>query len=286
MDNSIDINAYFNRIGFKNDALPDLDTLRELHILHTLTIPFENLNPLLQIPVLLDIDSIQSKLVDQQRGGYCFEQNLLFQKVLERIGFNVTPLSGRVLLNKHEDTITPKTHQILLVNIQNTKYIVDVGFGGQSPCEPILLETDKIQETSHGNYRVLEREDFYLLQISIRHRWTNLYRFTTRKSYKIDYEVANWYTSTHPDSKFTKKLTVALAGKDCRYVLNDNVFKIYYTNGEIEKQILSNPSEVIEVLEEVFGLDTSLLHGIEKIIEERFFSKSNRTKGLDSDQTS
>lgn len=280
MNNSLDLKAYFNRIGFKDEASPQLNTLRELHILHTLAIPFENLDPLLKIPVQLDIDSIQKKLINQQRGGYCFEQNILFQEVLERIGFDVTPISGRVLLGKHEDTITPLSHMLLLINLNNNRYIIDVGFGGQSPCEPILFEPKKTQETSHGTYRILEREDFYLFQITIQHKWTNLYRFTTLKAHKIDHEIANWYTSTHPDSKFTNNLTVAFAGEDCRYVLNNNHFKVYYNNGEIEKQILSSPREIIQTLEEVFGLDTSQLNDLKDKLSELLNIKTKEVENI------
>lgn len=266
MDSFLDLKAYYNRIGYENNAALILNTLKELQILHTQAIPFENLNPLLQIPVRLDLDSIQQKLIHQKRGGYCFEQNLLFQKVLERIGFNVTPISGRVIFNKHEDTLAPKTHMILLVHHDNNKYIVDVGFGGQAPCEPILLEPNKIQKTTHGNYRILEREDSYLLQVDFQGRWANLYRFTIKKTYQLDYEVANWYTATHPDSHFTKRLTVALAGKDCYFVFKDNHFRTYHSNGEIEKQILTSSEEIIKVLIEVFGLDTSRLPNFEKTL--------------------
>lgn len=264
MTHSFDLKAYFNRIGFRNNVTTQLTTLRELHILHTQAIPFENLNPLLKIPVRLDINSLQKKLIDQKRGGYCFEQNLLFQKVLETIGFDVTSLSGRVLLNKHEDTLTPKTHMLLLVQIKQQNYIVDVGFGGTSPCEPILLEPDLVQVTSHGDYRILEREDFYLLQVNIQSRWVNLYRFTTQETPKLDYKIANWYASTHPDSHFTKKLTIALAGEDCRYVFNNNHFKTYYQNGEVEKKLLSSTMDILQVLEDIFGLQTSYIQNIEK----------------------
>ena len=88
------LQPYFERIGFHGNATPTLETLRSIQHLHTETIPFENLNPLLGIPVSLDLQSLEGKLLHAERGGYCFEQNHLMKKVLETIGFRVTGLGA------------------------------------------------------------------------------------------------------------------------------------------------------------------------------------------------
>lgn len=90
MSTSVDLSAYFKRIGYdKEDPSASSKTLKKLHRLHTQAIPFENLNPLLGLPVKLDTKSLQQKLVYDERGGYCFEHNLLFKRILETIGFSV-----------------------------------------------------------------------------------------------------------------------------------------------------------------------------------------------------
>jgi arylamine N-acetyltransferase len=96
MDEPVDLDAYFERIAFHGTATPTLQTLRELHALHTQAIPFDGFSPFLGEKVKLDVDSLQEKLVRGGRGGYCFEQNVLLWRVLETIGFRVTGLSGRV----------------------------------------------------------------------------------------------------------------------------------------------------------------------------------------------
>ena len=79
----IDLDAYFRRIGYDGPRDASLETLRELHRLHPQAIPFENLDPLLGRPVNLDPASLQAKLVEGGRGGYCFEQNgvLVFRRI-------------------------------------------------------------------------------------------------------------------------------------------------------------------------------------------------------------
>ena len=57
-----------------------------LHDLQPQVIAFENLDPLLKRPVKLDAASLEAKLVKGGRGGYCFEQNLLFGHVLRALG--------------------------------------------------------------------------------------------------------------------------------------------------------------------------------------------------------
>src|SRR5690606_104383 len=103
---SVDTEAYFNRINYSGDRTPTLGTLQRIHSLHPKHLPFENLNPLLRIPVKLDLESLSQKMLKQRRGGYCFEHNLLLKAVLESIGFSVRGLAARVLWNHPLDAIT------------------------------------------------------------------------------------------------------------------------------------------------------------------------------------
>src|SRR3546814_16773672 len=86
MHGSIDVNAYLRRIGWHGATTADLTTLRALAIAHIAAIPFENLDPLLGMPVSLELPALEQKLVHAGRGGYCFEQNLLFAAALRPPG--------------------------------------------------------------------------------------------------------------------------------------------------------------------------------------------------------
>src|SRR5690606_30227601 len=165
---SFDLDAYLKRIRYTGPHTPTLNTLRAIHALHPAAIPFENLNPLLRIPVTLDPASLHAKLVEAKRGGYCFEQNLLFKDALEAIGFPVTGLAARVIWNRGEDAITSRSHMLLLVEIEGEQYIADVGFGGQTLTAPLRLELDVEQETPHEPFRLIEHDGDFLLQAKIR----------------------------------------------------------------------------------------------------------------------
>jgi len=264
------LDGYLERIGFEDAVQPTLKTLIRLTRLHTRHIPFENLNPLLGIPVKLDTASLYEKMVAQKRGGYCFENNGLFYEALKSIGFNVEPLAGRVLWNQPEDKMTAQTHMLLHVKINGEDYLTDVGFGGNNPTEPLKFEIDSPQSVFLGTYKYVQHKDHYFLKGFIADQWRTLYRFKPIPSPFIDRKVANWYTSTHPDSHFTRVLTVARAGKDCRLVLSDNLFKRFYEHRPAEKNKLSTPEEMLEVLKSEFGLELPPACGLKQRLS-RFF---------------
>src|SRR5260221_833573 len=103
----LDIEAYFRRIEYAGERKPTLSALHDLHLAHATHIPFENLDVMLRRPIRLDLASIESKLVHNRRGGYCFEQNLLIAAVLEQLGFSVTLLAARVRFGAQR--ILPRT---------------------------------------------------------------------------------------------------------------------------------------------------------------------------------
>jgi N-hydroxyarylamine O-acetyltransferase len=263
----VDLDAYFHRVGYAGNRTPTHDTLRELQLRHAEAIPFENLNPLLGWPVRLDPASLEQKLVRDGRGGYCYEHNLLFRDVLESLGFRVVGLAARVLLNVPEGAIRPKTHVLLLVEVAGQTYLVDVGFGGQTPTAPLRLEAGIEQRTSHGSFRLIRAGDGFVLEADVRGEWKPLYRFDLREQHLVDYEVANWYVSTHPGSHFLNALLAARPATGRRYGLWDNELSMHTVGGATEKRIISNVAELKGVLTDLFRLTLPAAPGLEPILE-------------------
>src|SRR5262245_13865115 len=211
------LKAYLNRVGFSGVASPTLQTLQQLHLRHAQTIPFENLNPLLGWTVQLDPASLEQKLVHEGRGGYCYEQNLLFKHVLESIGFKVTGLAARVVWNSPPDAVLPRTHMLVRVDLEGQAYIADVGFGGLTLTAPLLLEAGIEQSTPHESFRLMRDGEEFIMQVNLAGAWKPLYRFTLQEQLQPDYEMANWYVSRHPKSRFVNGLIVARPAPDRRY---------------------------------------------------------------------
>jgi len=263
------LNAYFERIGYTGPHEASLEVLKELHLLHPAAIAFENLNPLLGIPVLLDPQSIHQKLINENRGGYCFEQNLLFMQVLRFLGFSVRGLAARVLWNVPEGQITPRGHMLLLVEAEGVQYVADVGFGGQVATAPLLLEAGKIQETPHELYQLKKDGDDFILRTKVRETWKPMYRFNLVEHFREDYEVTNWYLSNHPASHFVTGLIAARAdiNPHRRYTLRGNEFSTHYLHGETEKQLLTTVTALKEILQQKFLIDLSGLPGLDAALE-------------------
>ncbi|WP_207848796.1 MULTISPECIES: arylamine N-acetyltransferase [unclassified Pseudomonas] len=245
---------YLQRLGFDTPPAPTLDTLRQLQWRHTGVFPFENLSTITGAPVLIDLASVEQKVLHGGRGGYCYELNNLFLALLQELGFEARGISGRVVLAQPEGTWTARTHRLSLVIIDGERYITDVGFGGMVPTAPLLLDTEAEQATPHEPYRIEKQADGYMLRAQVAGEWRAMYLFDLQRQEDIDYTLGNWYVSTHPESPFAKRLMVARTGEGWRRTLNNGSFAIHHMGADSERREVADVDELIEVLEQEFGL--------------------------------
>lgn len=251
----IDLDAYLRRIGYAGARAPTLGMLRAIHELHPRAIAFDSLDPWLGRPVALDLDALQAKLVAGGRGGYCYEHNMLLWAALETLGFTVSGLSARVLYStppgggRH-----PRNHMLMHVTTPEGPHIADVGFGGLTLTGPIALEADRIQETPHERIRLTRAGNDWVLEADAGGQWRQMYQFGLEEHIGPDYEVANYYMSTHPRSPFVVRLVAArpLPGK--RLALANNAMSIHHVGGPTEKRTIGSAPELRRVLREEFGV--------------------------------
>ncbi len=248
-----DVGSYFARVRCTGAAGTDLAVLTKLHAAHLAAIPFENLDVVLGRPVLLDIGSLQEKIVRAGRGGYCFEQNTLFAGALRALGFQVSALEARVR-PPGAAHILPRTHMVLQVNVDQDAWLADVGFGGDGPIYPVHLN-EAASEQPGGTYRVVSEGTARVLQLRHRDGWQDLYAFSLAPAYPIDFEVANHFTSTHPRSPFLKTLTAQIALPEARHVLRGRKYSI--RRGDTEASLELADDEIVRLLREQFGLNLS-----------------------------
>ncbi|MGZ4564780.1 MAG: arylamine N-acetyltransferase family protein [Mycobacterium sp.] len=268
---TLDLNGYFNRIGYRGAVAPNLSVLQDLLTAHTRSIPFENLDPVMGVPVDdLSPEALTDKLVYRRRGGYCYEHNGLMGYVLAAVGFRVRRLAGRVLWMRPPDAPTPaQTHTVLAVTFPGSggSYLVDVGFGGQTPTSPIRLETGSVQQTTHEPYRLMDRGDGLVLQVQVRGEWRQLYEFITRSAPQVDLQVGSWFVSTHPSSHFVTGLMVALVTDGARVNLAGRELVVHRADAS-EKARLDDAATVVDTLSERFGINVADL-GERAALEDR-----------------
>lgn len=277
----LDLTAYFDRIGYGGASEPTLDVLQGLVTAHTRAIPFENLDPFTGVPVAdLGPEALFDKLVRRRRGGYCYEQNGLMGYVLADLGYRVRRLAGRVVWMRPQDAPLPaQTHTVLAVTFPGCvgPYLVDVGFGGQTPTSPLRLQTGGVQQTTHEPYRLEDRGDGLVLQAQVRGEWQALYEFSTQTRPQIDLTVGSWYVSTHPDSHFVTGLMVAAVTDDARVNLSGRDLAIHRAGGS-EKILLDDAAAVLDALSDKFGINVADLGAV---LEPRIRSLLARQPGPD-----
>ncbi|MES3677280.1 arylamine N-acetyltransferase [Halomonas elongata] len=254
---AIDLDAYCARIGYRGPREATFHTLATLQEQHPAAIAFENLDVLMDKGIDLAPERIDAKLIDSRRGGYCFEHNALFKRALTAMGFQVDGLIARVLWQAPAGSAPNlPTHMALRVWLDDTPWLVDVGFGGNMPTTPLDMTTSAPQPTPHGLYRVLPFGDGWRLQVWIEDRWRSLYELAPTPQLDIDYELPNWYTATHPDSHFRHHLTVALSTPEARYSLADQRLTVRTTDGQQTRTLL-DADGLERTLHETFDLDVS-----------------------------
>lgn len=256
---ALDLDAYLARLGFTGERTPTVATLHALQYAHTTTIPFENLEPLFGRPVPLDVESLQHKLVRSRRGGYCYEHVGLFAAALERLGFGLTGLQGRVVMGAN--ALRPPTHAVLRVTTADDPrvWLCDVGFGS-GPLAPLELRADA-GEARAGDWRFrLERTrgeldtDLWVLHHFARDGWIDRHTFTLDPKYRIDYAVSNHYVATAPRSPFIARPYIQRMLPDAHHVLDGTTWVTEHPDGSARTRELQ-PGELPATITEVFGIE-------------------------------
>lgn len=142
---------------------------------------------------------------------------------------------------------------LLRVEVDGEPYLADVGFGGEGLLLPIPMRPGKAIEQFAWRFRLCHEAGIWLLQTGGLEDWRDLYAFTLEPQEVVDYEVANYYVSTHPDSRFTRTLTVQLPTRDCRYMIRNREFSVA-GHETTESRVLKSDDELLDVLGERFGL--------------------------------
>ncbi|RXZ36774.1 arylamine N-acetyltransferase [Oxalobacteraceae bacterium CAVE-383] len=250
---------YFARIGYTGSRAPTHATLAALCAHHIAAIPFENIDVLLERAVDISAPAVEAKLVANRRGGYCFEHNGLFKRVLAALGFDVESLAARVLwLAQENEAPRPRTHSALRVWLDGQAWLVDVGFGGWVPPGPLALANEAPQRIGQEVFRIrpatpARAAGSVILEAELEGVWRALYELSPEPLFDVDYLPLNWFTSTHPGSIFKQDLRAAITTPEARYMLMNGRLTVRGRNGGSERRKL-DAAQLETVLRETFGL--------------------------------
>jgi N-hydroxyarylamine O-acetyltransferase len=271
-DDGFDLDAWLTRISYSGSLAPTLETLRGLVFAHAHAIAYESLDVILGRVPNLGIAALQRKMIDHRRGGYCFEQNFLFRAALRHLGYRVTSLQGRVVRGMAIDAPRPAIHMLLQLELPEGYYLADVGFGNLAPTAPLALTTHIEQPTPHGVMRFIDVNGELTLHQLLGQRWEHIYRVIPYPRYDAEYEVANWYTATHPDAPYLSNMIAARPLPDgSRLTMFNGRLTLRTLQGDVHRRNLESPEAFAAVLREEFGLDVpdGDLQEMLRIVEQR-----------------
>jgi len=234
------VEKYFKRIGLEmpETIVPDGELLKKLHFAHCTTVPYENLDIIRGIPLRLDDEGLYQKVVEEGKGGYCFELNGLFAWLLRELGYKVTEYASRYL--RGESSIPMRRHRVLRVEATDGVYCADVGIGEVCPRYPLKLIEGLEQPQFDECYR-FDKDEFlgWVLMDLYKGQWRQFYSFTEEPQLPQDYVALSCYCEKHPDSPFIHAEMFSLKTATGRITLDGNVYK-EFKDGEVTVRELSD----------------------------------------------
>ena len=251
------VNKYFQRLKLDRDIEKltlDWELLKTLQYAHVTNIPYENIDILRNIPLNLDNDALFEKMIVNERGGYCFEINSLFNWLLNEIGFKTTNYMARYLRN--EPGVPMRRHRVIIAESGDAdgKIMCDAGIGDKAPRWPLILQYDAIQEQFGETYKFIQ-DDFYGWLLCDHHNgsWRPFFSFTEERQLDIDYVTPSFYCEKHPDSPFNKTNITAIKTSCGRKTISDMTFRVF-TGEDVSEITIKDDTELREILLKHFNI--------------------------------
>lgn len=249
------ISEYLSRIGLSEAPSVDLDGLNALIWAHQTHVPFEDLNTSwLHMPVSLEIPALYDKVVIRRRGGYCYELNALFTRLLLDLGFDARSVFCRVVRGR--DFLPPCAHRAVVVELAGKLYFCDVGFGGPMPAGALEI-ADGVGRDVRGEYFRIDRFDDYWWTAS---RKTSdgareaVLQFNTFPQTPQEFIAANMKSAMDPESIFVKNVLLNLRTAEGSLSITDDVFTVR-RNGETRTEHIRDDATLRGVLKDYFGIE-------------------------------
>lgn len=254
--------SYLKRINYQKPIKADKETLFQLHQAHLYHVPFEDLNIHYDIPIVLRTNDLYEKVVTNQRGGFCYELNGLFRELLKEIGFKTTLIAASVI-DKNGVIGHQYDHAALIVDLENVpngsqeRWLVDVGFGGDSFVLPKALKLDVVQKDIHDYYKfeAYNEKQWMLLQSEDGEHFTKQYIFSFEEEELNNFEEQCQLKQIKEDGYFKMNLMCTKATPEGRISIFNNRLTIKDRRGK-EFRKIDNEKELFHLLATEFGIPT------------------------------
>lgn len=248
---SVFINRFFKRIQYKGNHNITFKDIRVLMSQFAKHVPFENVDIIEKRDMTINAKNLETKIMEQSRGGLCYELNPLFYYVLKELGFHVWMVSGTV--GSRESSLRG-THIAIILQKDDEKYVIDVGFGSNLALQPLPFTGEFVSSVT-GSYRIIESDmnnDEYVYEKYVNDERVSRYIFTLDP---IDESYVNRVKdliTTHPKSTFNKSFLLVKLTDDGHMTLTDQTFTTV-KNGKKRKRNI-DPATMKQLSADEFGV--------------------------------
>ena len=249
------IGKFFSRINLPCDTEISLsyDFLKLVQYNAVKSIAYENLDILAKKPLDLSYEGLFKKIVEDNRGGYCFEVNGLLTHILREAGFEVKEYFARFL--RGEASVPMRRHRVLSVACEGERYFCDIGIGSVAPKTPLLIKEGVVQNLYGESYKFRkdDRRGWVLYEL-YEGSWREFISFTEDEQFDIDFVQPSFYCEAHPDSIFNKAPIIAIKTDDGRKTIDGRDYKIFEGNELVHIEENIDDERFYQLLKEEFRL--------------------------------
>ncbi len=247
------LDAYLARIGVSQPSKADFETLATIHRAHLLSFTWEALDAFMGWTSSIDPQDAFAKMVEGERGGWCYEMNGLLGAALAALGFRVTRLCGAVNRETLGD-IAVGNHLTLRVDIDQP-YLAEVGVA-DAIFEPVPMKVGPITQRGF-DFSISATDDGWM---RFRNQPLGLARsFDFRPNTRDEAAMAaaqRWLMEA-PTSPFTSTLALFRHTPEGYVVLlNDRLREI--THGSVVETVITDVDQFAGTLTRTFGIDVPL----------------------------
>lgn len=248
----MNVAKYLNRINYPESPSIDSNTLIKLHECHVFNIPFENIDVQHKTEIKLEQDHLFKKVVDNARGGFCYELNYLFYLLLIEIGFEVKMISAQIF--DGEEFGPEFDHMALIINIDGKSMLADVGFGDLFTI-PLQVEVTGKQFDGRNYFEIQKRSNNSFLLSMSRNGvdYEKKYLFRTDRKLIEDYSEQCSVKQHSPSSYFVKNTVVTLPVQGGRKTIFNSKY-VVKINGTKTEFMIANEHEEERILEKEFNI--------------------------------
>ena len=257
--------ACLKRIGYEKEVTLTRECLDDLIFSCQCHVPYDNLDVFdYGREVRLDGESLYNKIVVNGRGGYCFELNGFFFRILKGLGFDVQPCFCRIMIGPvtgPQDNFID--HRASIVTLDGQRYFCDVGTGAPMPLAAMPIVEDVWVNTRGQQFMIRkgDQKNWYELYRKMSEQEDGSYEehldlyFLDAPVQEIDFMTPNFFMYMKEDSLPHVRRMVSRKTPTGFVDITNDVFTEVVNGVKTERKLAYE--EILPIIQNVIGIHTT-----------------------------